>query len=352
MNTTASLQPVRVAIVGTGNAARNHAKRFQAIPGCAVVAGVDSQVGKAEAFCSTFDIPNAYQNVDDMLKNVECDAVSVVTSDAYHESVAIAALQAKKHVLCEKPLSTNYQRARRMVEAARQAGTINMINFSYRSWPALDHIADIVKSGSLGELRHVEASYYQSWLSGDEWKTNPAFLWRLSSEHGGTGVLGDVGVHILDFATYPIGELAEVFCSLKTFPKGASNRVGEYKLDANDSAVINVEFKNGAFGVIQTTRWATGHSNRLFMKICGSLGSIEFDSDVSSESIRLYNSENNGRSQWETVDSPPVKPIHQRFIDAIRSNTQGQPDFERGAAVQKALDACFNSAETQDPVLL
>lgn len=350
-----SARPVRIAIVGTGNAANAHVKSFKATPGCTLVAGVDVLPGRAEAFCDRHGIPHAYQDVGRMLAEVPCDAVSIVTSDAFHAPVALTALKAGKHVLCEKPLALNHGQARRMVAAARQAGVVNMVNFSYRSWPALDHLARLVREGTLGELRHVEASYYQSWLPSriwGDWREKPAFLWRMSSRHGGTGVLGDIGVHILDFATHPVGDLSRLSCILKTFPKAPRNRLGRYHLDANDSALINVEFRNGAIGVVQTTRWATGHENRLYLKVCGTLGTAELDSDLATDRLRVCDGDDIHTGQWRTVKSPAVVPIHRRFVQAIRTGRPAQPDFARGAAIQKILDACFASAAKQQFVRL
>ena len=109
-------------------------------------------------------------------------------------------------------------------------------------------------------VRHVEAHYLQGWLTSQywgDWRSSPHWLWRLSTRHGSLGVLGDLGVHIVDFATFPVGRIKTINCTLKTLHKAAGDRIGEYVLDANDTAVITAEFANGAVGAITTTRWAT-----------------------------------------------------------------------------------------------
>lgn len=171
-----------------------------------------------------------------------------------------------------------------MADAARKEKVVNMVHFTYRNWSPLQKITQLVQSGKLGELRHIEAGYHQAWLvskSWGDWRTSDAWLWRLYANHGSKGVLGDVGVHILDFATFPAGPIKSIYCQLKTFKKAPRNRIGKYKLDANDSAIITAEFANGAIGSIQTTRWMPGHQNRLFLKISGTKGSVSFDSEVS-----------------------------------------------------------------------
>jgi predicted dehydrogenase len=335
---------VRVAIIGTGGMAGVHAQKYQTIKGCRLVAGCDVDAGRARAFSEKYGMPHSFGSLEDLLQWGEFDAVSIVTPDAYHGSTSIACLQAGKHVLCEKPLALDYTEAKKMVAAAKKAGTINMVNFSYRDWPALQAVAKVIGKGKIGDIRHVEASYLQAWLASKvwgDWRTNPTWLWRLSSKHGSKGVLGDVGVHILDFATFPAGPLKEVTCRLKAFPKAPRNRVGEYVLDANDSAVMTVEFANGALGSIHTSRWVAGHTNRLFLKISGTKGTVEIDSDRSTSEYRICAGADLDKATWQTVKAPASPNNYQRFIKAIRTGQQDQPDFARGAEVQKVLDACF-----------
>ncbi len=350
-----SKKKVRLAIVGTGGMANWHAQHFKKITGCEIVAAADVDRARAEDFCEKHGIPAAFTGVEELLAGAEIDAVTVVTPDAFHAPLAIQCLEAGKHVLCEKPLAVNYPDASRMAAAARKAGVINMVNFSYRDWPCIQAVAALVRKGALGEIRHVEASYLQSWLANKvwgDWRKMPAFLWRLSKRHGSLGVLGDVGVHIVDFASYPVGPPASVFCRLKAFPKAPRNRIGEYVLDANDSAVLSVEFKNGALGVIHTTRWAGGHGNRLALKISGTKGSIDIDSDRSTTGYRICTGKDFDKGVWKDAESPAVPNNYQRFIKSILSGKQDQPDFARGAEVQKILDACFESDETKLPVKL
>ena len=357
MSTASTRKPktplVRLAIIGTGGMAGNHARHYQEIPGCRVVAAVDVNRERATAFAAEHKIPAVYASVDELLAQAEFDAVSIVTPDAFHAPLSIQCLRAGKHVLCEKPLALNYADAKKMVAAAKKAGVINMVNLSYRDWPAIQGVAQVITTGKLGDIRHVEANYLQSWLPSKiwgDWRTTPAWLWRLSTKHGSRGVLGDVGVHIVDFATFPAGPLKNVYCKLKTFAKAPGDRVGEYPLDANDSAVMTVEFANGALGTIHTTRWSGGHANRLYLKISGTLGSVEIDSEKSTSSYRLCAGTDLDKAQWKDVACKPTPCNYARFIKSIRTGVQDQPDFARGAAVQKILDACIASDAKGVPV--
>ncbi len=352
-NVSKSSRPVRIGIIGTGGMANMHAEQFTKNKGCVVVAACDIDLPRAKAFAEKHGIPAAFAKVEDLLSAGGVDAVSVVTPDAFHLPVTMQCLAAKKHVLCEKPLALSAPDAKKMTSAAKKAGVVNMVNFSYRDWPCIQAAAALVSGGKLGEIRHVEASYLQAWLvskAWGDWRTTPAWLWRLSSDHGSKGVLGDVGVHIVDYATFPVGPIREVFCRLKAFPKAPGNKIGKYKLDANDSATLNVEFENGALGVIHTSRWVGGHANRLFLKISGTLGSIELDSDRSTDSYRICRGKDLDTNSWKEVKCKRLPNNYQRFVTAIRTSSQGEADFARGAEVQRVLDACFESEKSRRPV--
>jgi len=347
--------PVRLAVIGTGGMANWHAENFRKNPACRLVAACDVDAGRAGAFAEKHDIPHVFTDTEEMLGSLECDAVTIVTPDAYHAPLSLLCLRAGKHVLCEKPLAVNHRDAGKMVAAARRAGVVNMVNFSYRDWPCIQAAAKAVARGEIGEIRHVEASYLQAWLASavwGDWRKSPAWLWRLSSAHGSKGVLGDVGVHIIDYATLPCGPLREIYCRLRAFPKAPGDRIGEYLLDANDSAVLNVEFANGALGTIHTSRWVGGHANRLALKIAGTRGTLSMDSDISTTSYKICNGRNLGKGEWREVSCRPVPTNYQRFISAIRSGKPGEADFARGAEIQQVLDACFESDRKNRPVRL
>jgi predicted dehydrogenase len=346
---------IRVAIIGAGNAAGAHASRLKAQPHCEVTAIVDIRPEAVEAFRVKNDVPTGYTDVAEMLRSAPCDAVVVATPDAFHAPVSIQCLRAGKHVLCEKPLALNAADARKMVRIAKAAKRVNMVNFSYRSWPATHAVAALVRSGALGEIRHVEASYYQSWLASKiwgDWRTSPNWLWRLSKKHGSGGVLSDVGVHLLDFAMFPAGPISRIYCQLTTFEKAPKNRIQDYILDANDTAVVNATFANGAVGVIHMTRWASGHSNRLHLKIFGTRGAAEIDSERSTTAVRVCDGDFLDQAKWRDVEAPAVPSITDLFLAAIRGAPAYEPDFVQGANVQQVLDACFKSDATGLPVAI
>ena len=344
---------MRLAIIGTGGMAHAHAAEFGRIRGCRLVAVCDLDRARAEAFARKFGVGEVYAGAAELLARSDAEAVSVVTPDADHAPTAIRCLRAGRHVLCEKPLALSHAEALRMVAAARRARAVNMVNLSYRNWAALEGVAACVRRGEIGRVIHVEASYLQAWLLSrvwGDWRTAPALLWRLSTRHGSRGVLGDLGVHLIDFATYPAGPIARVHCRLRTFPKAPGGRIGRYVLDANDSATISAEFANGALGVLHTTRWCAGRPNRLFLRISGSRGSVELDSDRSTTSFRICAGRDADAGRWRERRARPVPSIYRRFVDAVRSGRAAKPDFARGAQVQRVLDACLLSDRRGRPV--
>ena len=223
-----------------------------------------------------------------------------------------------------------------------------MVNLTYRNVPALQKAAQMVAEGAIGTVRHFEASYLQSWLTQPAWgawNKEPQWLWRLSTAHGSKGVLGDVGIHILDFATFVAGlDVADISCRLATFDKAPGGRIGDYVLDANDSATMQVRLSNGALGTVAATRFASGHLNDLRLRIYGDKGGLEvsFENRISRLSACLE--PDLQQAIWTPVDCPPVPTVYERFIAAIRGEGPALPDFARGAALQKLLDRAEHSA--------
>jgi predicted dehydrogenase len=338
---------IRIGIIGTGGMANGHAQRFNSIQGSKVTACCDIVPGRAREFAAKHGIPAAYGAVDEMLRKETLDGVTIVTVDSAHAPTALAAIRRGVHVMCEKPLASNLRDAQRMAAAAARKGVITAVNFSYRNSPATQRAAQLVAAGKLGRILHVEGSYLQSWLVSrgwGDWRKSPAMLWRLSTRHGSGGVLGDIGVHLYDLASFVVGDFAAIASELKTFGKGPK-RIGAYVFDANDSVVSMVRFANGAIGTLHTTRWATGHMNTVALRVYGDKGALDLNLDrPAPDTLRACFAPDLDRAQWMPVRCPPVPDMYQRFITAIRTSRQGQTSFAGGARVQAYLDASFTAA--------
>lgn len=343
--------PVRLLIVGTGGMAKHHATHFAQIPGVTLAGGIDTNPERLSAFQAEHGIARGFASVQEALDWGGFDAVTNVTPDSVHHGTTLPFLAAGKHVMCEKPLASNYPHAAEMAQAAALAGVVNMVNLTYRNVPALNEAARLVAEGAIGEVRHFEASYLQSWLTqpawGD-WRQSATWLWRLSKGHGSMGVLGDVGVHILDFATFAAGSIpTNVSCRLATFHKAEGDRIGEFLLDANDSAVMHLRLANGATGVVHASRFASGHLNDLTLRLYGTKGGLEVLGNNEKSILRGSLGEDMLSATWRDLPAPPVPTNYQRFVAAIRSGTPVLPDFARGAALQKVLDLAVASDEAR-----
>lgn len=338
----------RLLLLGTGGIAAHHVAEFAAIPGCRIVACVDRAPGRARAFAEANGIAYAFEELAAAVAWDGFDAAINCTPDGVHMATTLALLAAGKPVFCEKPLAPNHRDALVMTEAAEAAGLVNMVNLTYRNSPALQKARAMVGAGAIGTLRHVEASYRQSWLVGrhwGDWRTDEKWLWRLSTRHGSTGVLGDVGIHILDFASYGAAEdFATVKASLATFPKAPGDRIGDYVLDANDSVAVVASFGSGAMATILATRYATGHANDLTLSLHGSEGALRVETDGTASSLRGCLGKDVDRNRWRRIATEPVRRNARRFADALDGGEAADPSFRRAAQVQRVIDAIFRSA--------
>ena len=216
----------------------------------------------------------------------DIDIVDICTPNALHPCVAIAAAQAGKHVICEKPLANSLKGATDMVAAVKKAGVKHMCGFSYRFAPAITTIKHMISTGQLGRIFHFRAAYQQDWL------VDPDFpmVWRLRKKHAGSGALGDLGAHIVDLCHYLVGRINEVCGTTTTFVKkrpvsdmdiGTERRPNARMLermgmvDVDDATAFIAHLKGShALATFEATRFAPGRRNYNSIEIYGSAGSV------------------------------------------------------------------------------
>ncbi|MFE7773466.1 Gfo/Idh/MocA family protein [Streptomyces sp. NPDC057445] len=304
--------------------------------------------------------------------------VDICTPGDSHAEIAIAALEAGKHVLCEKPLANSVAEAEAMAAAARRArerGQVAMVGFNYRRVPALSYARALIADGRLGTLRHLRFTYLQDWL------VDPDFplTWRLRREHAGSGALGDLGAHIVDLAQYLAGEplvgvsaLAETFVRERPLLAGASAglsasgglRRGPVTVD--DAALFTGRLASGALASFEATRMAPGRKNALRLEINGERGSLAFDLERLNElsfhddcepaassgfrRILVTETEHPYLAAWW----PPGHALgyehtftHQArdLVHAIAEGAEPAPSFADGLQVQRVLAAVEESVE-------
>jgi predicted dehydrogenase len=308
----------------------------------------------------------------------DVDLVDVCTPGDTHAEIAIAALEAGKHVLCEKPLANTVAEAEAMAEAADRAaaaGVRAMVGFTYRRVPALALARQLIAEGRLGELRHVRAQYLQDWLTDPD----TPFSWRLDRERSGSGALGDIGAHIVDLTQYLTGQritgvsaLLETFVKERPQPASFSGLSGTAAADGgrapvtvDDAALFLARFQGGAVATFEATRFASGRKNALRIEINGSDGSLAFDLEDMNCLYVHDESEAAERAGFRRIlvtESghpyvagwwPPGHLLgyehaftHQAvdLLTAVAEGTQPEPSFADGLRVQRVLAAVEASA--------
>ncbi|WP_092499678.1 Gfo/Idh/MocA family protein [Faunimonas pinastri] len=341
---------MRMLILGTGNMAHRHAMEFASTEGCTLTAAVEIMPDRLATFCEMHSIPKGFTDLDEAIAWGEFDAAANVTPDAVHYPTTMKLIEAGVPVFCEKPLAPTYPLAAAMTQAAGEKGVVAMVNLRYRGLPVMQKARQLVEAGELGVIRHVDAAYLQSWLVGShwgDWQTEERWLWRLSEAHGSKGVLGDVGIHILDFASFVAGQKpVSINCRMKSFLKGEVGQISGYDLDANESFVMSVGFDGGAIGTIHASRWATGYANAQKVAIFGTKGALEIEFESEAQTLRLCAVDDVHTQTWREVECPPVQGTYQSFIEAVRTGETLEPSFLRATELQHVLDLCFESDRT------
>jgi len=314
-----------------------------------------------------------------VLEREDVDIVDICTPGDSHVEIAVAALEAGKHVLCEKPLANSVEEAERMVAAAEQAeakGIRSMVGFTYRRVPAIAFAKSLVEDGRVGEIRHVRAQYLQDWLV----DASSPLSWRLQKERAGSGALGDIGAHIIDLVQFITGEqLTGVSALTETFvrqrPVGdvadglrasgaGSAEMGDVTVD--DAAVFLSRLTGGALATFEATRFATGRKNAIRLEINGSEGSLAFDFEDMNV-LQVHSGSGPEAGFTRVVVTEPEHPYvagwwpaghmlgyehgftHQAvdFLTDVAQGRSPHPSFRDGLGVQRVLEAVERSAAAE-----
>lgn len=370
---------LNVAMVGHGFMGAAHSQGWRvaprffdlpATPAMHLLVGRDA--GAAGAAAARWGWAAASTDWREAVARDDVDVVDVVTPGDTHAEIAIAALDAGKHVLCEKPLANTVAEAEAMADAAARAaarGVFAMLGHTYRRLPATTLARDLVAAGRLGEIRQVRAAYLQDWL------VDPAVpaTWRLRRDRAGSGALGDIGAHIVDLTQFITGtSIVEVSGTLDTLVRRRPSAVptaegadGFEDVTVDDVAIFHARFDSGVLGTFEATRFATGRKNALRVEVSGSRGALAFDLE-DLNALQLYDATAPPAEQGfrRILVTEPVHPYvaawwppghvlgyehafsHQvkDVVEAIAGGTQPTPSFADGLQVQRTLAAVEASA--------
>ena len=320
-----------------------------------------------------------------LIERDDIDLIDICTPGDTHAEIAIAALEAGKHVLCEKPLANSVAEAERMTAAADAAagrGVYSMCGFSYRRTPALALAKRMVAAGRLGQIRHVRAQYLQDWLS----DADAPLTWRLDKTKSGSGALGDIGAHSIDAAQWITGRnITGVSALMETFVTerplagdlvglGGHGAAGAERgpVTVDDAALFTARFAgtpddgpaSGPIGIFEATRFALGRKNAMRLELNGTLGSLAFDFE-DMNTLSVYDAADGPDSGFRKIlVTEPEHPYtgnwwptghglgyehvftHQAvdLIHAIAENRPPSPSFADALQVQKVLAAIETSA--------
>ena len=306
----------------------------------------------------------------------DIDIVDIVTPGHSHDEIAIAALEAGKHVLCEKPLANTVDDAERMVHAAKASSAIAMLGFTYRRVPALTRARDLIAEGRIGTVQQVRAAYRQDWLVDPQ----APLSWRLKKDEAGAGALGDIGGHAIDLVQFLTGQtvnrISGVIETIVSERPVETERVGiagvggdEYgEVTVDDLALFTGRLSGGALASFEATRFATGRKNELTVEISGSEGAISFNlEDMNVLHVYDRTAEDVDQGFTRVVVTEPGHPYlegwwpaghmlgyehafsHQvkDLVEAIDAGTAPAPTFADGAQVQRVI-AAVEASSAQD----
>ncbi|MFC0672595.1 Gfo/Idh/MocA family protein [Brachybacterium hainanense] len=314
----------------------------------------------------------------DVIEDPEIDVVDICTPGDTHHEIALAALRAGKHVLCEKPLANSVEECEELAAAAEEArsrGVRSICGFSYRRTPALAYARQLVADGAIGEIRQVRAQYLQDWLS----DADAPMTWRLQKDKAGSGALGDIGAHIIDLAQWITGtDIEGVSGTLQTVvptrpAAGAMQGLGgkgdtsgeRQEVTVDDVALFSVRFAGGVLGSFEASRMAQGRKNAMRIEVSGSQGAVAFDFERMNE-LEVYDAKAPAGRQGFTrvLTTEPEHPYAAAWwptghglgyehtfthevadlVRAIGEESDPSPSFEEALQVQRVLAAVEASA--------
>jgi predicted dehydrogenase len=367
---------LNVGMIGYGFMARTHSNAYRKVgnffeleyqPVLKTVCGLVE--AEAQAFAEKWGYESYTTDWRKVVADKDIDIIEICVPNNRHAEIAIAAAQAGKIVICEKPLALNSEEALRMTEAVEAAGVPNLVSFNYRRIPAVTLAKQLIDEGRLGKIFHYRANFLQDWTISADVPQGGMATWRLDAKAAGSGVTGDLLAHCIDLALWQNGPIQNLTAMTETFVKERKNvetgTVEPVKID--DACIFFCRFANGSIGNFESTRYARGHKALFTFEINGELGSLRWDlHDL--HRLQYFNYRDEGILRgWRSIhvsdsDHPYMKNwwvpglqigyehsfVHQ-IADFLQGLAKGQPvspTFREALATQRICDAILASAKS------
>ncbi len=365
---------LNVGMVGYGFMGRTHSNAFGQVnkffdtsysPVLKAICARDR--AKAETFARQWGYESVETDWRSLVNRRDIDLIDIASPNDTHAEIAIAAAQAGKMVLCEKPLGRNADEAERMVHAVESARVANMVWYNYRRVPAVTLAKRLIDEGKLGRIFHYRAKFLQDWTISKDLPQGGAGLWRLDVKVAGSGVTGDLLAHCIDTAMWLNGGIDRVSAMTETFIKERPhNLTGQVEpVGIDDASAFLARFHNGSLGLFEATRYARGHKALYTLEINGENASIAWDLHDLHRLQYFDHADEGDLRGWRSIhvtdgDHPYMKHwwvpglqigyehtfIHQvaDFLKGLESGEGAAPNFREGLATDYVTDAVLKSA--------
>ena len=369
-----SKKPLNIGMIGYGFMGRAHSNAYCKVgnffdleyePILKAVCARNEE--KARDFANNWGYESVETDWRALLARDDIDAVDICTPNNLHREIALAAAEAGKMILCEKPLSMNVEEGEEMCQAVESAGVPNMVWYNYRRVPAVTLAKQLLDEGRLGKIFHYRAAFLQDWTISAELPQGGEALWRLDVDAAGSGVTGDLLANCIDTALWLNGSIQDVSAMTETFIKERVHSLtGEVqKVGIDDACAFMCRFQNGSLGTFESTRYARGHKALYTFEINGENASIAWDLHDLHRLSYFDHSDDSVVRGWRSVhvtdgDMPYMDKwwvpglqigyehsfVHQvaDFIQGISDGKPANPTFRDALETQKVCDAVLKSA--------
>lgn len=379
------MQHLNVGLIGGGFMGKAHSLAYAAMPMFfwpapalpvrhTIAEATDELAAEA---ARRFGFERSTSDWRSVVNDPDIHVVDIATPNHLHAEIAIAAAQAGKHIISEKPLARTAEEAKGMYDAVTAAGVVNMVAFNYRRTPAIALAKKFIEEGAIGRILSFRGTYLQ------DWSANPdsPLSWRFQKSIAGSGALGDIATHVIDIARYLVGEFGSVNAMMQTWiperplQTGGADSLGNARggdgprgaVDVDDQVMTMIRFENGAIGSLEATRNGYGRNNYITFEIHGTEGSLVFNYERRDELQVCFACDGDDRRGFRTIYTGPAHPngdalwpipalgigygetkiieAHD-FFTAIANGTEVSPNFADGYKTALIDDAIVQSAET------